>query len=31
VIAGETKRRYGIRIDPITGMVAVSAEESETF
>lgn len=31
VIAGETKRRYGIRIDPITGMVALSVDESRSF
>ncbi|RJP35858.1 MAG: type II secretion system protein GspH [Desulfobacteraceae bacterium] len=31
VIAGETKRQYGIRIDPITGMVAVSVDESGTL
>lgn len=31
MIAGEAKRQYGIRIDPITGMVAVSVEESDSF
>ncbi len=31
VIAGDTKRQYGIRIDPITGMVTVTADESGSF